>query len=201
MSLPAFTRKRTGHRSPSIACSHLRMAGFTLTELLVVIAISAILATSIAPFALSVVDEIRIRGYTNQFMSDLALARSEAIKRNSRVTLCKSENGVGCASSGGWQQGWIIFHDQNGNGTADAGEPVIRQMSALAQGFNLTGNMPVSRYITYAATGTTQLTSGAFQAGTVTICRASSSAVNARIIVINSAGRPRTRKQPLSDCQ
>jgi type IV fimbrial biogenesis protein FimT len=143
----------------------------------------------------------RLTTLANSFLSNLYLARSEAIKRNSRAVLCKSSDGLACSDSGGWHQGWILFHDANNNAALDASEAVILTQSALPPGFMLTGNMPVARYISYSAIGATELTSGAFQAGTLTLCSNSSSSGNARHIVISSTGRPRIQRASLSSCR
>jgi type IV fimbrial biogenesis protein FimT len=42
--------------------------------------------------------------------------------------------------------------------------------------------------------------SGAFQAGTFTVCRQSAAAVQGRRIIINAGGRPRVQKVNLESC-
>jgi type IV fimbrial biogenesis protein FimT len=163
-------------------------------------AVMAILLTLAVPAFSEVMVSSRLTTLANSFLSNLYLARSEAIKRNSRAVLCKSSNGLACSDSGGWHQGWILFHDANNNAVLDASESVILTQPALPSGFLLTGNTPVAEYISYSSTGGAKLTSGAFQAGTLTLCSDSSSSVNARKIVISSTGRPRIQKLSLSSC-
>jgi type IV fimbrial biogenesis protein FimT len=174
--------------------------GFTLIELLVSMAVMAILLTLAVPAFSEVMVSSRLTALANTFLSNLYLARSEAIKRNSRAVLCKSSDGLACSDSGGWHQGWILFHDANNNAVLDADEAVILTQSALPPGFMLTGNTHVAEYISYSATGAAKLTSGAFQAGTLTLCSDSSSSANARHIVISSTGRPRIQKLSVSSC-
>ena len=97
--------------------------GFTLVELLVTIAIAALLLAAAIPTLSGVAKSIRLSAASNTFVSGLYLARCEAIKRNGRVVLCKSADGVCCASTGGWEQGWMVFHDSNNNGVRDGSEP------------------------------------------------------------------------------
>ncbi|MBG9387504.1 GspH/FimT family pseudopilin [Caenimonas aquaedulcis] len=176
------------------------MGGFTLIELAIVVAIASILVKVSLPPMASVFKSVRLTSASNAFLSHLHLARAEAIKRNSRVVLCKSRDGERCAEDGGWEQGWIVFHDADDNAVRDAGEDLIERASALARGIKLTGNATVARYVSFAATGGTKLVGGGFQAGTLTVCAESDVASEGRQIVINAAGRPRVHKASLASC-
>jgi type IV fimbrial biogenesis protein FimT len=48
--------------------------------------------------------------------------------------------------------------------------------------------------------GSTRMLSGAFQAGTVTICRTGSSRTKPRQVIINSVGRSRSQDAPSNAC-
>lgn len=174
--------------------------GVTLIELLVVLALVAVFQTLAAPALSGVANSMRITAAVNTFFSSIHLARSEAIKRNVRVVLCKSATGDACASTGGWEQGWIVFHDANNNASLDAGEVLLLREQALPYPVRLAGNSQVASYVSYTPMGSTSLTSGAFQAGTLTICPQSATRVEARKIVISSAGRPRTVKAMVDQC-
>jgi len=73
--------------------------GFTLIEALMTIAIAAILLTLQHGFFVISSLVTRIATQTNDLISDLALARSEAAKRGGRVTICTSLNGATCTNS------------------------------------------------------------------------------------------------------
>lgn len=174
--------------------------GFTLIELLVVLAVlTALLIISLPTFS-AVVHSSKLAVASNALLSSMLLARSEAIKRSSRVTLCKTADGVSCAAAGGWEQGWMVFHDANNNGGHEMGESVIQQSEPLPHGYRFSGNQTVGRYISFGPAGTTQLTSGAFQAGTLTLCMRSTEPMQARQLVINAAGRPRIQKATVAFC-
>src|SRR5688572_2595220 len=96
--------------------SRSRAHGFTLIEMLAVVAVIGVLAVVSIPSLKTAFNSVRLSSATNVFVSGLHLARSEAIKRNARVVLCKSANGDACSAGGGWEQGWIVFHDANNNG-------------------------------------------------------------------------------------
>lgn len=164
------------------------------------VAVMAILMRVAVPAMTGVMDAVKLASASNTFLYTLHLTRSEAIKRNGRVVLCKSATGLSCVADGSWEQGWIVFHDANNNVMLDAGEEIIRREGALPSNFSLTGNTPVAKYISYTPSGTTKLSSGAFQAGTVTLCRQSSSSVEARQIIVSSTGRPRILKVTVSAC-
>lgn len=177
-----------------------RPRGFTLVEMLIVVSIVGILSGVAFPYLSVVVDSVRMRRIANAFLSSMLVARGEAIKRNGRVALCKSTDGNACANTGDWEQGWIVFHDTNIDGAAQAGEQVIQRVQALPAGFRLSGNQLVSRYISFSPTGTTRTVGGAFQAGTVTLCKTSGRSSEGREVVLNNVGRMRVNKIVVADC-
>lgn len=172
-------------------------AGFTLVELMVTVAIAAILLSLGVPSFQEYIRNSRLVSRTNDFIGALHLARSEAIKRGGRVTLCKSADGATCASSGGYEQGWIVFVDANNDATVSSSTAVIRAYEAIppGAGITLTGNSNVESYVSYTADGKTKLLSGGFQAGTLTVCMAPT---KAKRIVMSSSGRARTEDGPCS---
>ena len=178
----------------------MKQSGTTLLELMLVVAVSGILLTIGIPSFASIVSSGRVTNATNSMVASLHLARSEAIKRNSRTVLCPSTTGNTCAASGGWHQGWLVFHDSNNNAALDAGEAVILSQPGMPDGFRLTGNDLVASYISYAPVGATRTLSGLYQLGTLTVCEASGSSVSARRIVISMTGRVRTSKVTLDAC-
>jgi type IV fimbrial biogenesis protein FimT len=175
--------------------------GFTLTEMLVALALAASLTSLVAPSVAQYVASTQASSATTNMMASLYLARHEAIKRHGRVVLCKTSDGNHCASSGGWEQGWIVFHDVNNNGAREDTELIIQQQMALAGGLRMTGNAPVARYISYGSMGSTLLVGGAFQAGTLTLCRPAAESADGRQIILNAAGRPRVQKTPVHGCE
>ncbi|MEA3277713.1 MAG: GspH/FimT family protein, partial [Pseudomonadota bacterium] len=133
----------------------------------------------------------------NELVSTLNLARSEAIKRGDRITVCKSADGAACTGSGGWDQGWIVFVDSDSDAVVDAGEEVLSVNGALDPPLTMIGNGNVANYVSFVHDGTTQTTSGALQMGTVTLC-GSGVENEDREIVINNVGRTNLRKKTCS---
>lgn len=174
--------------------------GFSLVESVMALGLVAGLVGMAVPQVQDMLHASALRGATGELVADLVQARSEALMRNRRVALCKSASGQHCETEGGWEQGWMMFHDENGNGVVDAAEEVISRRAALAPQFRLQGNQPVAKYISYTALGSTKLTGGAFQAGTLTLCRHSAGPTPARQIIVNSIGRPRVEAARVDSC-
>jgi type IV fimbrial biogenesis protein FimT len=168
--------------------------GYTLLELMVTVTIAGILMGVAVPSFTSIIDSNRLTTYANDLVTALNYARSEAIKRNLRVSLCKSINSVSCTTINNWSQGWVIFTDQNNNSTYDnSTETLLRVQTYKANTTTMVGETSVANYISYIATGQSQLSTGAFQAGTIKICdeRTGNVGIN---IALNSTGRVSTQK-------
>jgi type IV fimbrial biogenesis protein FimT len=107
----------------------VEQAGFTLIELLVAVAVIGILAMIAAPAMTALVNSSRINGQTEELVTSLQLARGEAVRRNTRVTVCPSADGTTCAASTSWAR-WIV-HGMD-NTAATPVDDVIRDSSASA---------------------------------------------------------------------
>ncbi len=174
--------------------------GFSLIELMIVVAVATVLLGFGIPSMTALMNSNKLTSATNALMSSMRLARSEAFKRNSRVVVCKSRDGVTCTPTGGWEQGWLVFHDTNADGVHDENEVIIERGNPLPATVRLTGNSTVGKYISFVASGSTRLMGGGFQAGTLTVCNLSLEAGEARQIVLNAVGRLRVQKVAVPIC-
>ncbi len=180
------------------ACS--RVHGLTLVEVVVTLAVLGLLLRLGVPSLSGLGHAVTLRLLADDLHADLQLARSVALQRNGRAVVCKAA-GAACVTDGRWDQGWVVFHDADGDGRLGPGEEVVGRRSALPAGWRLTGNAPVASYVAYGPVGTTRLANGGFQAGTLTVCRASADGpVEARQVVVNAAGRPRLQALQLPAC-
>jgi type IV fimbrial biogenesis protein FimT len=74
--------------------------GFTLTELMVTLAVFSVLGAVAAPSMHTLVDKQRVSSASTDLFTALMRTRSEAIRRNTEVTLSPA--------SAGWADGWLI---------------------------------------------------------------------------------------------
>lgn len=180
--------------------SFRKQQGFTLIELAIVLAVVSVLAGSAVPAFADYIRTARVKGATNELFSALLLARVEALRSNARVVVCKSADGATCTPAGGWEQGWIMFRDDNANALREPGEPVLARGEPMGGGVLASGNGSMARYISYAPDGIARLAGGGFEAGTVTLCSVSAADAEARQIIINATGRPRVQKTRVTAC-
>lgn len=121
--------------------------GLTLVEILIVLAIAGILATVAAPSLTDFVRNSRLNSAAMMMVSDLNLARGEAIKRNARVLICSGNAAAGCNGSADWAAtGWVVCYDANSDGACDAApvdgsapNPILVRGPINAQGLVLAG--------------------------------------------------------------
>jgi len=168
--------------------------GFTLIELMITLAILAILVTVAIPNYRMFVLNSRMSAQANDFMTAIGLARSEAIKRATGVSLCKSANGTSCTTGGTWAQGWIVFTDGGTVGTKDPADVVLQVRGPLEGASTLVGSAGVANFIAYRATGYGTVV------GTITLCPPSPAAVEGRDIQISNTGRARVQRPPAVAC-
>lgn len=117
----------------------MRMRGFTLIEVLVVMTISAILIAVAVPSFVWTIARNRSSSASNDLAAAMQLARSEAIRRNAGVTVCRAEDptlaapvcsgaAVGAIAGNDWGTGWVMFAKTGGiaAGTFEAGDTVLK---------------------------------------------------------------------------
>lgn len=167
--------------------------GFTLQEMLVVLCISATLAGG-GLGMWRAVQQNAVTAAANQLLSHLALARSEAIRRNIRITMCPTSDREECLKPDEethWQKGWLVYADGNGNGKPDAGE-IVRLQTAVHRGIVIRSSRARSR-VTYQPAG---------MAGGSTITFAVCSErdpATSRYVIVSNTGRARVALTTTSD--
>jgi type IV fimbrial biogenesis protein FimT len=102
--------------------------GFSLIELLFIITLSTILLTLAFPVYNHLILDLRLFILTDRVCSTLNYARSEAIRRQTVITICKSKDVKSC--SGNWKKGWIVLKNKNSTSSHENGN-LLRVFPAL----------------------------------------------------------------------
>lgn len=174
-------------------------SGFTLVELLVTLSLLAILAALAVPSFRSVLARRAVLAAAEAMVSDLRYARSEAIKRVTTVSVCRSDNGSTCSgSTGAWQSGWLVFVDANGNGTLEAGDEIVRVQQAwpsIASIASTDASSDRSAFV-YQPTGWSKSASQTF----IFTPTGSVSANGTRLLCISNQGRPGLKAEGAQSC-
>ena len=146
--------------------------GFTLVELLMTLVVAGILVTLAVPAFTDTIRNNRLTSRTNELITAFNVARSEAIKRASNVTVCVSSDQATC-TAGNWQDGWIVRNDSNNE--------VLRIFGPMKGSTSVTAADTAFQY-----TSRGLLSSNA--ASTLTVCAATGKP--GRQIDITPTGRP-----------
>lgn len=155
-----------------------RMSGLTLIEMMVTVAILAIVVALAVPSMTDFMNSNRLTSHTAALKQAIQYARSEAVSKNQPVSVCASSDGVACTGNDTWNQGWIVFTNENSDGAVDAGtDTILRVWAALSDNFTVTGGATT----TFSSTGERTT-------GSVTFQITDPAGENARNLAVNNVG-------------
>jgi type IV fimbrial biogenesis protein FimT len=190
-----------------------KYSGFTLIELMITLFIVGILLAVGVPSLKTFMQSNQLVAATNELISALHLARSEAIKLNARVSICESSNGKTCSTSGSWKEGWIVFVDANGdlgNIGAACTAPNTDCLLRIHDGFTdndltITGvdaNTAAISSFTFTSRGLPKAVNGASQSGVYSVCSLDSggNTIDSRAVVLSLSGRVRVSDNAVVTC-
>lgn len=88
-----------------------KSSGFTLIELMVTLAVAAIALGIAIPSFNQTMRNNSSSALGSELAGALNYARSEAVKRAKRVSICASNDGATCLAANNWKEGWLVFID------------------------------------------------------------------------------------------
>ena len=174
-----------------------RAQGFTLYELMITITVvGVVLAVGIPNFSQFAANS-RMTATVNDIHASFQLARSEAARSKSNVTICASANSLdpNPACGGTLADGWIVFVDEDGDIVVDGDEAVLRAYPPVDENINIdTGG--AGDYFSFSPSGLGRGDVGVGAAITVAVlCDdrgniiAAGGASSARALVVTPVGR------------
>ena len=176
-----------------------RRPGFTLIELVTVLAVAAILAALALPSFRQFVVGSKLSTLSNELIGAFMYARTEAITRNKRITICARDaastaTSRKCATAGGaWEQGWIIYVDDGATvNQVDSGEQILRYRERLDDGYTIRNNCAggAIRYLSWNSGGQPR---GSFTGGDLVVAAIGGSAKEQRHLCLARGGRIRVQ--------
>jgi type IV fimbrial biogenesis protein FimT len=192
-------------------------SGFTLIEIMVTLIIVGILAVVGLPSLSSFTSGGNLVSSSNELVSAIHIARSQAIKLNRKVTICVSSDGAQCLSSNKWQKGWIVFvdanNDRNSTGANCSAKTDINSDCLLRvhekiddTRFSVTGIFDHDdsdiKWLTFTSRGLPK-DDNASRSGIFSICayeKSNNNIVGSRAVVLNLPGRVRISENATISC-
>jgi type IV fimbrial biogenesis protein FimT len=135
-----------------------RQTGLTLVELMVTLAAAIILLAVGMPLFTGVAANNRAVAQANTFVGGFKLARSEAVKRATEVSVCAVDDPdadpVTCGSNSDWGNGLMVFTDGGTTGTVDGGDERIKVFANPVAGATVSTTVAFVRYQARGETAT-----------------------------------------------
>jgi type IV fimbrial biogenesis protein FimT len=168
-----------------------RIAGFTLLEVMIALAIVGVLVGVGVPSFREALLNVRISAQANDLMSDLSVARSEAVKRNLPVFLCPSKAGTSCDGAA-WSDGWMLYVDENNDTVFSAADLILKSRRATEGNNSIVATVADKNVLAVSYRPTGLIGGGA--AASFVICDSRTTPLAGRNIEITTTGRPRVEK-------
>lgn len=184
-------------------------AGFTLLELMMVVSLAGLVMMLGIPSFRDMVANNRITSHTNELVMAINMARSEAVKRNVRVILCRSADPSAtpptCSGSANtWTTGWLMFASGDANNTYQpATDTLIRVGDPARPGIRIRTNGTSDNNLEINSNGTTNEGGGT---AAFAICDDRDRDGDfdeqwGRQIQVRPSGNVRLIKSPITNCQ
>ena len=161
------------------------LTGFTLIELLITLVLGALILSLGVPAYQGLVERGELTTNINKFVSSLALARSEAVKRKQFVIICPSTDGADCTAGGNYESGWIVYVETDtppDNSRDPNNEELLWVNEQLPNAITLRPNTTTLDVIRFASSGRSN------GSGSIKLCK--DGQINkARMLTLITSGR------------
>jgi len=163
-----------------------RQTGLTLADLVITAGLLAILSTTAIPTFRQLLLDARMTAHVNGLVHAVHLAKQTAHARLAEVVLCPSADGRQCVDDGQWQNGWLLFVNENRD---DPPRVTVGEATLAAGSIFDRGQIRANRRYFFFRAATTRSTNGTF-----TFCD-DRGADHARALIVSYTGRPRTSRR------
>lgn len=150
----------------------LPQRGLTLIELMIGLAVLGVVLALAAPSFEQSINGNRLSSAAAEMVGALQLARSEAVRNNRRVVVCRSDDGSACSTTNASWNGWIVFVDTDRDGVRDGTEPVVKA-GTIENDVRLLPSAAIvglSQSITFRGDGTARTAAGQLVNGSLAVC-------------------------------
>lgn len=160
-----------------------RASGFTLIELLITISVAGLLLAIAVPSFNDLIVGNKLTTQTNAMIAAINIARSEAIKRNRSISLCRAEqaDSADCAAASGNWGHWMV---RTNTGTVVQRGVVNNYAGTLVVQSTLTADQVVFGSDGLARTNNVLVTNQ-----TLRVCATNSAADNIRQVTLGRGSR------------
>lgn len=172
--------------------THKNQDGITLIDLVLTLSILSFLLTAALPSFEKLLNKNKITAEVMQLRSNLQLARSTAITKNKKVTVCPSNNRKDCSKD--WSEGYIVFIDNDQNRVFSDNDLLIYNHQTQEESLKIKWrSFGVRTSLQWHETGITNQQNGTFQ-----LCFKDDPELT-RALIITKAGRIRLSKDTNGD--
>lgn len=130
-----------------------RMLGLTLIELMITLVVVAVLLAIATPNFRTQIINSRTVAMGETLTNTLNFARTEALKRKARVTVCGSTDGASC-DTGNWTLGMMVIVDDAATDTTTT--PSVNEVLRVVEAFDSGSSITVSNsrtFVRYLSSG------------------------------------------------
>lgn len=169
--------------------------GFTLVELMLTLAIAAVLLAVAVPSFSGLMASSKMTTTNNALVYSVHLARSTSMERLVASGVCVSStpmaDDASCDDGATYNDGWIVYADDNGNGSRDTTEEILNRVDAPGPGFAFTPVEALEKQIYFNDAGNSINVAGVPMSGTIGLDYGDGTEI--RTITVSANGRVSTQ--------